>query len=112
MKGVRPDSGVYNEHGQRLCEYRGCNRLHNGNGLCQSHQKQLSRKRPLSPLPKRDHEECSHDGCSRWVKSQGQCDLHYGKKYMRNYYAHLRERLSELENYINELQQENNKENN
>lgn len=122
-RGVKPETAVYNEHGQRLCEYRGCNRLHNANGLCITHCQQLRRKKPLSPVPKHEHKECSHDGCIRWVKYRGMCELHLREDYLNDYHREYQKKkrdevivlkaenirmekhIIELENRINTLEQ-------
>jgi hypothetical protein len=111
MRGVRPDTAVYNEHGQRLCEYKGCNRLHSGHGLCVSHNQQLKRKGALSPLPKHDHKECSHDGCVKWVLARGLCHDHHVdtfrpayKERKRNEVLALKAQKSKMENRIKELE--------
>ena len=93
----------YNKHGQALCGYGGCNRLHAHHGLCSAHNIQLKNKGYLTDLRPAEHTTCSHPECDKWQMSRGLCGTHYAEAH-RKKRAMLKD-IADMENQIKEMKQ-------
>lgn len=62
---------------KRTCSFSGCDRPHEGHGLCAAHLLQQRRGKELSPLKiHRRGATCSYDGCGKPHLAHGLCDGH------------------------------------
>lgn len=62
----------------KKCSFEGCRREHHANGLCHSHDMQVRKGKPLSPIIFAKDVPCSHEECDKPSKVKGLCQNHYG----------------------------------